>query len=147
MLDQTISKTNFLFPTKNLQAIAKLSQLFNSENPATKLILKNGEKLIITEDIYSFLHKIIQKIESGNILHFLPANYQITTDMAANILQISQAELLQLIESKVIPAIHLEAASIISLQDLLDYKIKRDEQREILLDEIMEISQEAGFYE
>ncbi|MBD2544373.1 hypothetical protein [Planktothricoides raciborskii] len=147
MLDQTISKTNFLFPTKNLQAIAKLSQLFNSENPATKLILKNGEELIITEDIYSFLHKIIQKIESGNILHFLPANYQITTDMAANILQISQAELLQLIESKVIPAIHLEAASIISLQDLLDYKIKRDEQREILLDEIMEISQEAGFYE
>lgn len=103
--------------------------------------------MIITEDIYSFLHKIIQKIESGNILHFLPANYQITTDMAANILQISQAELLQLIESKVIPAIHLEAASIISLQDLLDYKIKRDEQREILLDEIMEISQEAGFYE
>lgn len=147
MLDQTISKTNFLFPTKNLQAIAKLSQLFNSENPATKLILKNGEKLIITEDIYSFLHKIVQEIESGNILHFLPANYQITTDMAANILQISQAELLQLIESKVIPAIHLEAASIISLQDLLDYKIKRDEQREILLDEIMEISQEAGFYE
>ncbi|KOR34624.1 hypothetical protein AM228_23030 [Planktothricoides sp. SR001] len=147
MLDQTISKTNFLFPTKNLQAIAKLSQLFNSENPATKLILKNGEELIITEDIYSFLHKIIQKIESGNILHFLPANYQITTDMAANILQISQAELLQLIESKVIPAIHLEAASIISLQDLLDYKIKRDEQREILLDEIMEISQQAGFYE
>lgn len=147
MLDQTISKTNFLFPTKNLQAIAKLSQLFNSENPATKLILKNGEELIITEDIYSFLHKIVQEIESGNILHFLPANYQITTDMAANILQISQAELLQLIESKVIPAIHLEAASIISLQDLLDYKIKRDEQREILLDEIMEISQEAGFYE
>ncbi len=147
MLDQTISKTNFLFPTKNLQAIAKLSQLFNSENPATKLILKNGEELIITEDIYSFLHKIFQEIESGNILHFLPANYQITTDMAANILQISQAELLQLIESKVIPAMHLEAASIISLQDLLDYKIKRDEQREILLDEIMEISQEAGFYE
>lgn len=103
--------------------------------------------MIITEDIYSFLHKIVQEIESGNILHFLPANYQITTDMAANILQISQAELLQLIESKVIPAIHLEAASIISLQDLLDYKIKRDEQREILLDEIMEISQEAGFYE
>jgi len=147
MLDQTISKTNFLFPTKNLQAIAKLSQLFNSENPATKLILKNGEELIITEDIYSFLHKIVQEIESGNILHFLPANYQITTDMAANILQISQAELLQLIESKVIPAIHLEAASIISLQDLLDYKIKRDEQRKILLDEIMEISQKAGFYE
>lgn len=147
MLDQTISKTNFLFPTKNIQAIAKLSQLFNSENPATKLILKNGEELIITEDIYRFLHKIFQEIESGNILHFLPANYQIKTDIAANILQISEAELLQLIESKVIPAIHLEAASIISLHDLLDYKIKRDEQREILLDEIMEISQEAGFYE
>jgi hypothetical protein len=43
MLDQTISKTNFLFPPKDLQAIAKLSQVFNSENPATKLILKNGK--------------------------------------------------------------------------------------------------------
>jgi hypothetical protein len=47
----------------------------------------------------------------------------------------------------VIPTIHLDAASTISLQDLLDYKNQRDEQREILLDEIMEISQEAGFYE
>ena len=147
MLDQTISKTNFLFPTKNIQAIAQLSQVFTSENPATKLILKNGEELIINEDIYRLLHKIFQEIQSGNIVYFLPANHQVTTDIAANILQISQAELLQLIESKVIPAIHLEAASIISLQDLLDYKIKRDEQREILLDEIMEISQEAGFYE
>jgi hypothetical protein len=148
MLDQTISKTNFLFPTKDIQAIAKLSQVFNSENPATKLILKNGKKfIIITEDVYRILHKICQEIESGNILHFLPANYQLTTDIAAKIMQISQAELLQLIEAKVIPAIRLEAASIISLQDLLDYKIQRDEQRETLLDEIMEISQEAGFYE
>jgi hypothetical protein len=147
MLDQTISKTNFLFPTKDIQAIAKLSQVFKSENPVTKLILKNGEEFIITEDVYRLLHKICQEIESGKILHFLPANYQLTPDIAAKILQISQAELLQLIEAKVIPAIHLETASIISLQDLLDYKIQRDEQRETLLDEIMEISQEAGFYE
>jgi hypothetical protein len=29
----------------------------------------------------------------------------------------------------------------------MDYKIKRDEAREKLLDEIIEISQEEGFYE
>lgn len=70
-----------------------------------------------------------------------------SSETAANILKVSHAHLLQLLEAGVISYVAINSEIKIPLQDLMDYKIKRDEAREKLLDEIMEISQEAGFYE
>lgn len=147
MLEKTGSSQEFLLTIREREEIAEIARFLNSEIVPSKLIFNNGQEALISESIYRLLRQIIQVMESGKAVSVLPPDYQVTTETAAKILKVSHAHLLQLLESGVISSVAVNSEIKIPLHDLKDYKIKRDEAREKLLDEIMEISQEAGFYE
>lgn len=131
----------------NQKELAEFARFLKSEAAPAKLILQNGEETIISESIYQLLQKIFQAMESGKSVSLSPPENFVTTHNAAKILKVSHANLLQLIEAGKISYIKVNSEFKIALQDLIDYKKQQDEHREKLLDEIMEISQEAGFYE
>jgi hypothetical protein len=137
----------FLLTPGNKKELAEFAQFLKSEAAPAKLILQNGEETIISESIYQLLQKICQAMESGQSVSLSPPDNFVTTHNAAKIIKVSHANLLQLIESGKISGVKVNSELKIALTDLMSYKKQQDEEREKLLDEIMEISQEAGFYE
>ena len=78
-----------------------------------------------------------------DILH----NRQLTTEQAADILNVSRLFLVKLLDEGAIPYIKVGSHRRIQFKDLIIYKEHRDRKRRKLLDQLIEMTEEAGLYE
>ena len=78
-----------------------------------------------------------------DILH----NRQLTTQQAADILNVSRPFLVKLLDEEAIPYIKVGSHRRIRFKDLIIYKEHRDSKRRKLLDQLIEMTEEAGLYE
>lgn len=65
----------------------------------------------------------------------------------ANILNVSPTFLIELLEGGEISYVERDSDRLIRFEDVMVYKEKRDKKRGQLLDKLIDLSQEAGFYE
>ncbi|HZR43328.1 MAG TPA: helix-turn-helix domain-containing protein [Ktedonobacteraceae bacterium] len=72
---------------------------------------------------------------------------ELTTQEAADILNISKAYMIKLLEQGDIPFIKVGTHRRILLDDLMDYKQRRDASRKKSLAELTQMSQELGLYD
>ncbi|WP_407896283.1 excisionase family DNA-binding protein [Scytonema sp. NUACC26] len=70
-----------------------------------------------------------------------------TTQQAADFLNVSQPYLIKLLEQGDIPYIKVETHRRIPFRDLMTYKQQRDIKRRQALQELIEMTEEAGLYE
>jgi excisionase family DNA binding protein len=70
-----------------------------------------------------------------------------TTQQAANILGVSRPFLIKLLEQGEILYTKVGTHRRIYLENLINYKEKRDKQREEALDELINMTEEFGLYE
>ncbi len=146
MLKQKLSLESVI-QLEEAEAIAKLAQTLNQETSQIKLVESNGEEVLIPESVRSMLRDIVKKIASGQPIYLIPHNHELTTQEAADILNVSRPFLIKLLDEEEIPYIKIGKHRRIRFQDLMKYKEKRDEKRGKALDELIQMSQEAGFYE
>lgn len=83
----------------------------------------------------------------GQTVAVVPEERELTTQQAANFLNVSRPYLIKLLEQGKIPYIQVGSHRRINFDDLKKYKQQRDENRRKLLDELIAASQEMGFYE
>jgi len=146
MLKQKLSLESVIQP-EEVDAIAKLSQILSLETSQIKLVGSNGEEVLISQSVRSMLHQVVRAIASGKTITLTPPNCELTTQEAADILNVSRPFLIKLLEEEQIPYIKVGKHRRIRYEDLMKYKEKRDEKRGKALDELIQMSQEAGFYE
>jgi excisionase family DNA binding protein len=72
---------------------------------------------------------------------------EVTTQEAADILNVSRPYLIKMLEEEKIPYVTVGSHRRIPLQPLLEYKERRDEEREQGLRELTQLSQELGLYD
>jgi excisionase family DNA binding protein len=77
----------------------------------------------------------------------VPHNRALTTQQAADILNVSRPFLVKLLENGEIPYIKVGSHRRILFQDLMVYKEQRKVKRRKLLDQLIEMTEEAGLYE
>ncbi len=80
-------------------------------------------------------------------IFIVPGNKELTTQEAADILNVSRPYLVKLLERGEIPFIKLGTHRRIRFSDLMRYKKRRDAERERALGEIARMSQELGMYD
>ncbi len=76
-----------------------------------------------------------------------PANHEMTTQQAADILNVSRRDLIRLLENNEIPYVKTGNHRLIKVKDVIDYKEERDIQCRKSLDEMKDIMQENGLFD
>lgn len=132
---------------KEKQYLQQIKHILSLEGSQVKLIGANGEDIKITESINNLLCKVIYAIASGHAVSIVPQKQELTTQQAADFLNVSRPYLIKLLEQNEIPFIKVGTHRRVYLEDLVIYKKKRDAERSKLLQELVEMSEEAGLYE
>ncbi|UNU27538.1 helix-turn-helix domain-containing protein [Microcoleus vaginatus HSN003] len=147
MLKQKASPESVLPPEKEQESIAQLAQLLSRESAQPKLVTSNGEEILIPESVCNILRQAVQEMASDQAASIVRYNRELTTQQAANILNVSRPFLVKLLENGEIPHIKVGSHRRILFQDLMIYKEQRKVKRRQLLDELIEMTEEAGLYE
>lgn len=87
---------------------------------------------------------ILAEMAQGNAVSLIPVHAELTTQEAADILNVSRPYLVKLIESKTIDFRKVGTHRRIRYQDVMDYKKQIDADREKALDELTAQAQELG---
>lgn len=147
MLKQKLPLESIIQAPQETDLIAQLEQILSLEASQAKLVGSNGEEVLIPESVYTVLRQVVRAMASGQAITLVPHNRELTTQEAADILNVSRPFLIKLLEQEEIPYVKVGKHRRIRFQDLMAYKEQRDNKRSKLLDSLIQMSQEAGFYE
>jgi excisionase family DNA binding protein len=110
-------------------------------------VASNGEEILIPESVYNLLGQIVRAMASGQAVSIVTHNRELTVHQAADLLNVSRSFIVKLLDEGAIPYIEVGSRRRILFQDLMTYKQQRKVQRRQLLDELIEMTEEAGLYE
>ncbi|MDZ8186930.1 MAG: helix-turn-helix domain-containing protein [Nostoc sp. ChiSLP02] len=147
MLTQNMSLDSVISPQLEAQSIKELERILSIEGSRAKLVGANGEQIIIPEPIYQVLLQVVHTMASGKAISIIPQQQELTTQQAAEFINVSRPYLIKLLEQGEIPHIKVGSHRRVRFDDLMKYKQQRDVKRDRLLTELTQMSQEAGFYE
>lgn len=111
------------------------------------LLSPAGEAVVLPETAYQLLRQIVQYLANDEAVSVIPISRELTTQQAADLLNVSRPYLIQLLERDDIPYHMTGTHRRIRLDDLLTYKHRRDAERREGLRQLSRTSQRLGLYD
>ncbi len=148
--------TAYSQPAIPTEADAKLSQessrilashiRFKQPTKQIKVVEADGSEQTVEIPAAAFhlLVDILSQMAQGNAVTLIPIHAELTTQEAADILNVSRPFLVQLIESGKLPCRRVGRHRRIRFEDLMNYKQLIDGQRMQALDELVVQAQELN---
>lgn len=127
--------------------LRKIDRALENSNRGALLIDPDGEQIVLPPSLYLVLKRIVSHLAHGRAVTVVPINKEVTTQEAADILNVSRPYLVKLLEQGDIPFIKVGAHRRIRLDDLMEYKERRDAERDKALAELTQLSQDLGLYD
>jgi excisionase family DNA binding protein len=112
-----------------------------------RLVGPRGEELSLPEPIYHLLERIVQVLARGQAVTLVPVGQLVTTQQAADLLNMSRQYLVRLLDENQIPYSKVGRHRRLKIEDVLAYKARRSATRKTKLAELMQIAEEAGAYD
>lgn len=111
------------------------------------IIGPNGERIAVPASVHRLLATMLHELARGNAVTIAPVHAELTTQQAADLLNVSRPFLVNLLESGAMPFHRVGTHRRVRLQDVMAYRRARSEERRTALAEMAREAQELGLYE
>ena len=145
-MDKSMGMQDPVFaPEPETQIIKRLEAVLDKDHP--KLIGMDGEEIPLPDSVYQALRQVVHMMAAGRVISLVPHDHYLSSQEAAEILNVSRPFLYTLLNEGQISYTMIGTHRRIQVEDLMEYKRKRDQTRRQALSELVAVSQELGFYE
>lgn len=123
------------------------SYVQNKEASRTIKVMRNDntdESVVVPAEAFRLFVDILAQMANGNAVTLIPIHAELTTQEAADILNVSRPYLVGLLESGEIPYRKVGKRRRVLTQDLINYKNKIDNERMQVLEELTAQAQELN---
>ena len=124
------------------EAVSRLTQFLRAHpTPTSRVRLCADEpdsdiQIVVPSFVLSFLIEVLTQVANGNAVTVAAVHAELTTQQAAELLNVSRPFLIKLLEDRRIPHRRVGNRRKVLLTDLLDYKRKDDAYRRSIADEL-----------
>ena len=115
--------------------------------PKCKLVGPKGETIALPESVFYMLERVAEVLARGDSITVVPVGREVTTQQAANLLNVSRQYLVRLLDEGRIAYRKTGKHRRLRIEDVLAFKEKRDKDRRAGLRELSQLSQEFGGYD
>lgn len=110
------------------------------------LVSSEGEEIELPELVWHLMHQVVTELAQGNSVTVVPIHQVLTTQEAADILNVSRQYLVELLDAEAIAFTKVGTHRRLRLSDLMAYKQQRDATRREGLSRLTKTSQKLGLY-
>ena len=115
----------------------------DQETPSLRVTdSKKSAEIVLPQEVFKLLISVLAEIGRGNAVTVMPVEAELTTQQAADILNVSRPYLITLLDEGQIPYRKVGTRRRVKLIDVLAYKRRIDEARMKVLEELTAEAQE-----
>ena len=131
--------------------LAKVEDLFahldnDYRQSRPRLVSPEGEEIELPESVFRLLHQMVYELAQGNSVTIVPVHKVLTTQEAADLLNVSRQYLVELLDAGAIPFTKVGTHRRLRFGDLMEYKKQRDATKREGLSRLTKKSQKLGLY-
>lgn len=130
------------------ELVGVLREVLRSDGtrPTCELVGPRGERHPIPEMLFHVLKRVAEVLDRGDAITVAPVGQQLTTQQAANILNVSRQYLVRLLDNGRIPHTKTGKHRRLLMKDVLDYKERRDRERGEALADLTNLTEDVAGY-
>jgi excisionase family DNA binding protein len=130
-----------------LRALEGMAHAPKRRAPKCELVGPQGKGIPIPESVFYVLERVAEVLARGDAITVVPVGKEVTTQQAADLLNVSRQYLVRLLEEGRIPYRRTGKHRRLRIEDVLSFKEKRDKDRRAGLRELSRLTQEFGGYD
>jgi excisionase family DNA binding protein len=131
-------------------ALRQLAPLAGPAEPSPAVVVRAEgagaeQAVVVPRQAFELFLEILGQMANGNAVTILPVHAELTTQQAADLLNVSRPHLVQLLEQGVVPYRRVGTHRRVLAADILRYKRADEQRRQRVLDELTADAQKHGF--
>lgn len=130
--------------SKALEGMVRLSK---RRAPKCQLVGPKGESIALPESVFYVLERVAEVLARGDSITVVPVGREVTTQQAADLLNVSRQYLVRLLDENRLPFRKTGKHRRLRIEDVLGFKEARDKDRRAGLRELSQMTQELGGYD
>lgn len=149
-----MGSTQSRLPTEEEIASAKaysreLAKYADKSSVRMKLVSdgQSSDDFVLPGHLVELMLRVATEVSMGNGVSILPIHTELTTQQAANLLNVSRPFLVSLLDDGSIPHRKVGSHRRVLAQDILTFQEDQRRDREAALDELAELSDDMGLYD
>lgn len=107
--------------------------------------LDDGKVLRLPKAATDLLYHLLTEMAHGNAVTLIPVHAELTTQEAADLLNVSRPHLVRLLEDGQIPYRLVGTHRRVKFAELESYRVRAEEERQKAMEKLAEQAQELGF--
>lgn len=146
--------TPIAVPPEQQAQVAALSKALEGMNRATRrrapkcqLVGPKGQSIALPETVFYVLERVVEVMARGDSITVVPVGREVTTQQAADLLNVSRQYLVRLLDEGRIRFRKTGKHRRLRIEDVLSFKENRDKDRRAGLRELSQMTQEFGGYD
>ena len=129
------------------RALEDMVHLPKRRAPKCQLVGPKGESISVPESVFYVLERVAEVMARGDSITVVPVGKELTTQQAADLLNVSRQYLVRLLDEKRIAFRKTGKHRRLRIEDVLEFKEQRDKDRRAGLRELSQMTEELGGYD